>query len=282
MKTLSPVALDAVIQSAFAYLDCHDTPAIRRLDAHLVLGGCTDRGECRARYGERNDSSQWHPHGHLGEASREAMSVVRGIWCLACRRGTAWSPTCPNTDRTCMVLPSTPSDPDIQGAPQPPAFPLPEVRMTSFFSHLLLPSALAAVVISGCKSGQRQSENTSPPPASTSEVTAKDIERAPGQSIEEILKGRVAGVTVTRTEGGISVRIRGASSLYGSSEPLYVLDGVAIQPGAGGSLTGIDPYDIESIEVLKDPADTAMYGMRGANGVIVIKTKRAQRRKNPS
>jgi TonB-dependent SusC/RagA subfamily outer membrane receptor len=154
--------------------------------------------------------------------------------------------------------------------------------MTSLFSRLLLPSALAAVVITGCKSGQRQSDNTSPPPASTSEVTSKDIERAPGQSIEEILKGRVAGVTVTRTEGGISVRIRGASSLYGSSEPLYVLDGVAIQPGAGGSLTGIDPYDIESIEVLKDPADTAMYGMRGANGVIVIKTKRAQRRKSPS
>jgi TonB-dependent SusC/RagA subfamily outer membrane receptor len=63
---------------------------------------------------------------------------------------------------------------------------------------------------------------------------------------------------------------------------LYVVDGVPIQPGPGGSLVGIDPYDIESIEVLKDPADTALYGMRGANGVIVVKTKRALRRKNPS
>jgi len=151
--------------------------------------------------------------------------------------------------------------------------------MTSFSSRLLLLPGFAAALVVGCKSAQRPA-NTSPPPSS-SELTSKDIEQAPGQSIEEILKGRVAGVTVTRTDGGISVRIRGASSLYGSTEPLYVLDGVAIQPGAGGSLTGIDPYDIESIEVLKDPADTAMYGMRGANGVIVIKTKRAQRRKNP-
>lgn len=151
--------------------------------------------------------------------------------------------------------------------------------MTSFSSRLLLLPGFAAALVVGCKSTQRPAD-TAPPPSS-SELTAKDIERAPGQSIEEILKGRVAGVTVTRTDGGISVRIRGASSLYGSNEPLYVLDGVAIQPGAGGSLTGIDPYDIESIEVLKDPADTAMYGMRGANGVIVIKTKRAQRRKNP-
>jgi TonB-dependent SusC/RagA subfamily outer membrane receptor len=61
-----------------------------------------------------------------------------------------------------------------------------------------------------------------------------------------------------------------------------VLDGVPITPGPGGSLTGIDPYDIESIKVLKDPADTAMYGMRGANGVIIITTKRAMRRQKPS
>ncbi len=153
--------------------------------------------------------------------------------------------------------------------------------MTSFSSHLLLPLGFAAVLFAGCKSAQRAP--ASDPAPSTSDVTAKDIERAPGQSIEEILKGRVAGVTVTRTDGGIAVRIRGASSIYGSNEPLYVLDGVAIQPGAGGALVGVDPYDIESIEVLKDPADTAMYGMRGANGVIVIKTKRAAaRRRNPS
>ena len=85
----------------------------------------------------------------------------------------------------------------------------------------------------------------------------------------------MAGVVVSRTEdGGIAIRIRGASTFTGSNAPLYVVDGVAIQPGPNGSLTGINPYDIASIKVLKEAAETTMYGSRGANGVIVIKTKR--------
>ncbi|HJU66781.1 MAG TPA: TonB-dependent receptor plug domain-containing protein [Gemmatimonadaceae bacterium] len=152
--------------------------------------------------------------------------------------------------------------------------------MTSPSSRSLLPLGLAALFIVGCKSSPRTTE--APPPEPRSGVTSEDIQRAPGQSVEEILKGRVAGVTVTQVDGGLAVRIRGATSIYGNNEPLYVLDGVPITPGPGGSLAGIDPYDIESIEVLKDPADTALYGMRGANGVIVIKTKRALRKKNPS
>jgi TonB-dependent SusC/RagA subfamily outer membrane receptor len=84
----------------------------------------------------------------------------------------------------------------------------------------------------------------------------------------------VSGVTVTRTpDGGISVRIRGQSTINGNTEPLYVIDGLPIQPGPGGSLVGINPHDIASIEVLKDAANTAFYGVRGANGVILIKTK---------
>jgi TonB-dependent SusC/RagA subfamily outer membrane receptor len=87
--------------------------------------------------------------------------------------------------------------------------------------------------------------------------------------------GHFPGVTVTRTpDGGVSVRIRGTTSIRGNTEPLYVIDGIAIDPGPGGSLIGINPHDIASIEVLKDPAETAAYGLRGANGVIVIKTKR--------
>jgi TonB-dependent SusC/RagA subfamily outer membrane receptor len=73
------------------------------------------------------------------------------------------------------------------------------------------------------------------------------------------------------------VRIRGATSINSSTEPLYVIDGVATQPGPNGSLPGVHPYDIETIQVLKDAASTAMYGVRGANGVIVIKTKQASR-----
>ncbi len=111
-------------------------------------------------------------------------------------------------------------------------------------------------------------------PRDPNTVTAEDIERQPGEPIEKILAGRIAGVQVTRTRDGIAVRIRGRTSLRGDSEPLYVIDGISIQPGPGGALVGISPYDIESIKVLKDAADTAMYGVRGANGVIVITTKR--------
>jgi iron complex outermembrane receptor protein len=139
-----------------------------------------------------------------------------------------------------------------------------------------------ALVMAGCGSSSSAAPETAATPEPRSGVTSEDIQRAPGQSIEEILKGRVAGVTVTRVDGGLAVRIRGATSIYGNNEPLYVLDGIPIQPGPGGTLAGIDPYDIESIQVLKDPADTALYGMRGANGVIVIKTKRALRKKNPA
>ena len=94
-------------------------------------------------------------------------------------------------------------------------------------------------------------------------------------SIEQILQSKVAGIVVSRTDdGGIAIRIRGTSSFTGSNAPLYVIDGIPITPGPNGSLTGINPYDIASIKVLKDPADITMYGVRGANGVILIKTKK--------
>jgi TonB-dependent SusC/RagA subfamily outer membrane receptor len=151
--------------------------------------------------------------------------------------------------------------------------------MTSLSARPVLSCGLLlGLVVVGC--GQPAANPPRPsPPKNT--VTAEQIERqgASDEPIEKVLAGRVAGVTVTRaSDGGIAVRIRGASSIYGNSEPLYVLDGTPIQPGPNGSLTGINPYDIESITVLKDPADTALYGIRGANGVIVIKTKRPGRR----
>ena len=107
-------------------------------------------------------------------------------------------------------------------------------------------------------------------------VTAEDVERSPNVPLEQLLAGKVSGVIVTRTaDGGIAVRVRGGSSSFsGNNAPLYVLDGVAIEAGPNGSLTGVNPYDIASIKVLKDAADITMYGVRGANGVIVIKTKR--------
>lgn len=114
----------------------------------------------------------------------------------------------------------------------------------------------------------------SPPPDGRSIVTVEDFERAPTQPIEQILMAKVPGIVVTRTpDGGIAIRIRGATSVEGRQEPLYVIDGMPIEPGPYGALAGINPYDIESIEVLKDAASTTLYGVRGANGVILIKTK---------
>jgi len=117
-----------------------------------------------------------------------------------------------------------------------------------------------------------------PPSSSRGTVTANDISQQPGKPIEEILAGRIAGVQVGRDEtGALTVRIRGGSSINGPNEPLYVIDGVSIQPGPGGSLGGINPSDIESIQVLRDAMATAAYGVRGANGVIVIKMKKPGR-----
>jgi TonB-dependent starch-binding outer membrane protein SusC len=105
-------------------------------------------------------------------------------------------------------------------------------------------------------------------------VTGEDLAINPSQTVEQALQARVPGVMITLTpDGFLSVRIRGATTINGNTEPLYVIDGLPIQPGPGGSLVGINPHDIASIEVLKDAASLAFYGVRGANGVILIKTK---------
>lgn len=134
-------------------------------------------------------------------------------------------------------------------------------------------------LIYGCASWNNGAPAPAGPPRPAPDhgtiVTSDDIDRSTTTDpIERALAAHVAGVTVTRTaDGGISVRIRGQSSFYGNTEPLFVIDGLPIQPGPGGSLVGINPHDIASIEVLKDAASMAFYGVRGANGVILIKTK---------
>ncbi len=132
--------------------------------------------------------------------------------------------------------------------------------------------ALLSACASGAKTGEGASTTERTPP-DPSTVTSEDIDRQRGDEIQEILADRVAGVRVFRAGGGIRVLIRGATSIMGDNRPLYVIDGLPVEPGADGFLP-VQPYDIESIRVLKDPVDTAMYGVRGANGVIVIKTKR--------
>jgi TonB-dependent SusC/RagA subfamily outer membrane receptor len=144
--------------------------------------------------------------------------------------------------------------------------------MMSCSTRTLLLIGLLVGLGGACVHRQETSTPATPP---NSVVTAEDLARQPGQPIEQVLMGRFPGVSVTRgSDGSLSVRIRGTTSIRASSEPLYVIDGVEIQPGPGGTLTGINPRDIATIEVVKDPAGEAMYGVRGANGIIVIKTKR--------
>jgi len=114
--------------------------------------------------------------------------------------------------------------------------------------------------------------------APRSVLTEEEIQRVPGRPLEQLLMDHFPGVLVARTNGGgISVRIRGASSFMASSEPLFLIDDVPMELETGASLRAINPHDIVYIEVVKDPAGTALYGVRGANGVIIIKTRRAGR-----
>ena len=109
-----------------------------------------------------------------------------------------------------------------------------------------------------------------------STVTSVDSRVAANEPIEMALQGSVPGLEVSRTnDGSVAIRIHGPSSFFGNGEPLYVLDGIPITPGPNGRIGGLFAKDIESIQVLKDPAETALYGVRGGNGVIVIKTKSA-------
>jgi TonB-dependent SusC/RagA subfamily outer membrane receptor len=96
-----------------------------------------------------------------------------------------------------------------------------------------------------------------------------------GKTIENMLATKFPGVAVSRAEdGGLHIRIRGGSnSFYGSSEPLYIVDDAPLDVGPRGLLY-LNPYDIERIEVLKNPEDIGVYGVRGSNGVIKITMKK--------
>ncbi len=112
---------------------------------------------------------------------------------------------------------------------------------------------------------------------SVAQVKMSDIEKAPVQSFEQALAGRVAGVQVSASDGqpgdGMNIVIRGANSLTQSNSPLYVVDGFPIEDPNNAA---INPDDIETLNILKDASATAIYGARGANGVVVIETKKGR------
>ena len=117
---------------------------------------------------------------------------------------------------------------------------------------------------------QRKSSIT----GSIASVKSDKLKTVTTPSVANMLQGKVAGVVVTPTSGrpgaGVSIRVRGTGSLRGNTEPLWVIDGVV-----GDAMADLNPNDIESISILKDGSATALYGSRGANGVVQVVTKRA-------
>ncbi|MGS2740227.1 SusC/RagA family TonB-linked outer membrane protein [Sinomicrobium sp. M5D2P17] len=118
-------------------------------------------------------------------------------------------------------------------------------------------------------------------------LTADDISEIPTPSLQNSLSGKAAGVQVTQTngkvEGGINIRIRGVASIGAGAEPLYVLDGIPLINDNESStdaptnpLITLSPNEIESIDILKDASASAIYGSRGANGVVLITTKKGK------
>ena len=130
--------------------------------------------------------------------------------------------------------------------------------------------ALEEVVVIGYGSVKKSSLTSA-----VSKMDSKGLENRPLARAESALQGQLAGVSVRTTTGepgaDMQIRVRGAASVNASSDPLYVVDGVPLT-----TLSGINPADIESIEVLKDAASAAIYGSRGSNGVVLVSTKKGK------
>ncbi|MFD2722036.1 SusC/RagA family TonB-linked outer membrane protein [Hymenobacter monticola] len=135
---------------------------------------------------------------------------------------------------------------------------------------------LSEVVVVGYGTQERGSVT-----GAISSVGAADIVRQPVPDVTQAIQGKVSGVTITSNGGapggaaGTSVRVRGITSA-GNNNPLYVVDGFPLPDGGDNQLNAISPNDIETIDILKDASATAIYGVRAANGVVIITTKRGK------
>jgi TonB-linked SusC/RagA family outer membrane protein len=135
--------------------------------------------------------------------------------------------------------------------------------------NVTLTTSLDAVVVTGYRTTSKAKSNI----ASTT-ITSKTIENRPNASFVQTLSGQVAGLNITTSTGqpgaNSLVQIRGVNSINGNTEPLFIIDGAPVDED---NFRSLNPQDIESIDILKDAGATAIYGNRGANGVIIIKTK---------
>ena len=147
-----------------------------------------------------------------------------------------------------------------------------EVTITGSVHNVVLKEnseVLEEVVVTGYGTTKKRDVVTS-----VASVSAEQLKDIPVVSAAEALQGKMAGVSVTTTEGSpdadVKIRVRGGTSLTQSNDPLYIVDGFPVS-----SISDIAPTDIQSMDVLKDAAATAIYGAQGANGVIIITTKDA-------
>ncbi|MBI2401753.1 MAG: TonB-dependent receptor [Gemmatimonadetes bacterium] len=161
--------------------------------------------------------------------------------------------------------------------------------VTANFSLPAAAALLSEVVVTGYGTSTRANISSA-----VASVRIADIENTPVAGVDAAIQGRATGVQVIQNAGnpgnGITVRIRGAASISASNQPLYVIDGVPLlrddytQLGVGGQdltgVTGINPDEIESINILKDAAAAAIYGSRGSNGVVMITTRRGRAGQN--
>lgn len=123
-------------------------------------------------------------------------------------------------------------------------------------------------LLGACASGQSHSESEP-----GTKVTQDDVRS--GETIERMLERKTPGLVVVSTPEGVQLQIRGISAITGSlTPPLYILNGLPFEPGPEGLVSGISLHEIDTVKVLKG-AHAAIYGIDGANGVIVINTKRA-------
>ena len=169
--------------------------------------------------------------------------------------------------------------------------------MFSWSPRALLLAATAALVVAGaCARGSRGStprpvdsvdvgygqQPKSKVTGAVSSLSEKELSVRPLE-IDELLRGKVAGLEVLQVGNGVTLRIRGTNSMLLNQEPLVIVDDVMIQEGRiGNALAGLTRDDIKSVSVLKDIASTSVYGSRGAGGVVLITTKARPRPEQPN
>ena len=136
-------------------------------------------------------------------------------------------------------------------------------------------AAMDEVVVIGYGTQQRRDIT-----GAVGQVRGDEIRNLPVAGVDRAMQGRAAGVVIAANSGapgsGTTVRIRGNSSIFGNNEPLYVVDGIPLGENVGGMEQIVNPNDVESIEILKDASAAAIYGSRGANGVVLITTKKGR------